>query len=331
MEKNKTEKVKNGKIKKILIAVFVTLLSLCLVVFAFVWNKLDLLQTDEDIQKIDASVSESEEPKEDIILSEDDIKDLTMINTKPVIPDMEIYEDKNVVNILLIGTDERVKHFSTNARSDSMIILSINKEKHTVKLVSLERGMGVPILEGQYKGQYDWLTHVFRYGGADLLMKTVETCFRVKVDRYIRVNFNTFIQIVDSIGGVDINLTEAEANYMIGQKYNVVPGPNKLDGKEALSYSRIRKIDSDWSRVVRQRNVIQSAFIAAKELSLVELNKMANDILPLIQTNLTKGEIAALILESPNLVGKELEQMTIPKKGNLWWNERNGRQKPFCG
>ncbi len=304
--------MKNKTLKKTALSIFIVLILLLLVVFVFAWNKLGLLQYDDGT--VDENSVSDEELSEDDILSKEDLEGLVFIDGKPVIPDMEIYDDKNVVNILLIGTDERTKNFSTNARSDSMILFSINKEKDTVKLVSLERGMGVPVLSGRYEGQYDWLTHIFRYGGADLLMETVETCFRVKVDKYVRVNFNTLTQIVDSVGGVEITLTAKEVAHL-QDRFDLKEGKNLLSGKEALAYSRIRKIDSDWSRVVRQRNVIQSAFWAAKDMNLGEINTAANEILPLIQTNLTKSEIAALIIEAPNLVGKKMEQMTIPKKG----------------
>lgn len=304
------EKSKN-RTKKIAVAVLSVILLFLVAVFIFAWHKLGLLQYNDGTVDTDSAV---EDVSDEDVLSAEDLEGLVFLDGEPVIPDMKIYDDKDVVNILLIGTDERTKQFNTNARSDSMILISINKEKDTVKLVSLERGMGVPVLSGQYEGQYDWLTHIFRYGGADLLMETVETCFRVKVDHYVRVNFNTLTQIVDSIGGVEIDLTSKEAAYMSAY-FDVKSGTNLFDGSEALFYSRIRSIDSDWGRVVRQRNVIQSAFMAAKGLSLTEINSAVNEILPLIQTNLTKSEIAALIIEAPSLVGKEMDQMTIPKKG----------------
>ena len=109
----------------------------------------------------------------------------------------DIYKDKNYLNILLIGTDKRTENFSNNARGDSCMIMSIGKKDGSLKLTSLERGMGVPILDGKYKGQYDWLTHTFLYGGADLMMREVRECFKVDVERYIRVNLATFKKVRD--------------------------------------------------------------------------------------------------------------------------------------
>lgn len=152
--------------------------------------------------------------------------------------------------------------------------------------------MGVPILDGKYKGQYDWLTHTFRYGGADLMMREVMECFKVDVERYIRVNFATFKQGIESVGGVDINLSVAEADYLNrtdGKIYSA--GLNHLNSKAALAYARCRKIDSDWHRIERQRNVIQAVVTKMKELSITELNDLLNNVLTLVQTNLTKLEI----------------------------------------
>lgn len=126
----------------------------------------------------------------------------------------DIYKDKNYLNILLIGTDERTEKFSNNARGDSCIIMSIGKKDGSIKLTSLERGMGVPILECRYEGKYDWLTHTFRYGGADLMMREVRECFKLDVERYIRVNLATFKKGIESVGGIDITLTAAEAAYV---------------------------------------------------------------------------------------------------------------------
>ena len=230
----------------------------------------------------------------------------------------EIYKDSNYFNILLIGTDERTENFSDNARGDSCMILSIGKKDGSLKLISLERGMGVPILDGKYKGSYDWLTHTFRYGGADLMMREVRECFKVDVERYIRVNFATFKQGIESVGGIEITLTAAEASYVnqITARTSYSEGVNHLDSTAALAYARCRKIDSDWHRVERQRNVIQAVVTKTKDLSITELNDLLNNVLPIVQTNLTKLEITELLLLAPKYRGATMQQMTIPIKGS---------------
>ena len=228
----------------------------------------------------------------------------------------KIYKDKRFLNILLIGTDEHTENFSENARGDSCMIMSVGKKDGSLKLASLERGMGMPILDGKYKGQYDWLTHTFRYGGADLMMREVRECFKVDVERYIRVNFATFKKGIEAVGGIDITLTAAEAAYISNTGHDCTAGVNHLDGEAALVYARCRHIDSDWHRIERQRNVIQAVVTKTKELDIAELNGLLNDVLPLVQTNLTRLEITELLLLAPKYRGAEIKQMTVPVSGS---------------
>ena len=223
-------------------------------------------------------------------------------------------------NVLLLGTDERSEEFSVDARSDCTILLSLNFKDHTAHLVSLERGIGVPIPDLED----DWLTHAFRYGGADLMIDTVSEQFDVDVDRYVRVNFYAFEQIIDAIGGVDITLTDIEAQALNGEVYTnattkhpVHPGLNHLDGYDALQYARQRFIDDDWHRVQRQRTVLQAAVEQTKHVNLIQINRLLDKVLPLVQTNLTKKEINSLLPQAPFFLGVKLEQMTLPLKGTF--------------
>lgn len=231
--------------------------------------------------------------------------------------DKTLWND-NVLNILLLGTDERSDQYSDNARSDCMMVLSLNRKNHKIHLASLERGIGVPI-EGQ---EDDWLTHTFAYGGAALTLKTVQECFELDIDRYVRVNFNSFEKIIDAIGGVDIELTALEAQGLNGEiytnaitKHPVHEGLNHLDGYDALQYARQRFIDSDWQRIERQRNVISAAFDKVKTMSVFKWNDLLDTALPLVKTNFTKSEITSLLMEAPSFASSEIDQMTIPADG----------------
>ena len=311
---------------KILTAIVLILLLLVLLVVGFVWSKLRLIQYVPDSTKPQETVAvpketseaetvppEATEEEADQII---DISGLEISETEPPIPQTQVEEKEEVVNILLLGTDERAVNFSENARSDSMILMSINKDRKTVKLVSLERGMGVPVLSGPYEGQWDWLTHIFRYGGADLLVETVEHCFKVEVDHYVRVNFTSVMKAVDTIGGIEMELTAAEASALNrGNSWNLHGGVNHLNGEQALLFARLRSIDSDWQRVQRQRKVIIAAVEALKGSSLKELNQLLDQVLPLIQTNMTMLDIADLMLYSPNFFSSAFDQMTIPQQG----------------
>lgn len=290
-----------------LLVILGVLLLLFLFLFWFYYAKLSLMQYDTSSGvSIDTEVSMDDE-------------DLNIGDTSGVsdisIPEGEIYQNDNVLNILLLGTDERSSSFSDNARADSMMVLSIDKKYHTVKLVSFERGLGVPV-PGRND---DWLTHTFRYGGANLTMQTIRETFCVDVDRYVRVNFNTFEQIIDTIGGVDLTLSAEEANALqYSTSTQLKTGVNHLYGSDALLYCRLRSIDSDWMRVQRQRNTIQAIINQTKTLDLLKLNSLLDKVLPLVKTNLTKSEITGLLFEAPSLMGAQTDQMTIPKQGTYW-------------
>ena len=225
----------------------------------------------------------------------------------------------HVTNILLIGTDERSEKFTSKARGDSCMLLSINTagEKPVVSLISFERGMGMPILSGKYKGQWDWLTHLFRYGGAEMMMESIEACFDIEINYYIRTNFHCFRKGIDALGGVDIKFTTREAEYFQQTwNENMVKGMNHLDGKNALRFARLRVIDSDWKRVERQRKVISAVITKLKSKNLTELNDLIDLGTTLVRTNLTEDVITKLLLDMvPGLKGVTVQQMTIPQKG----------------
>ena len=310
---------------------------LAVTAFLYVNGKLDLLRYN------DGSVSEMGE----IGAEEDQDLDgtgLTHTEADMAVPEGSPFADEDVLNILLIGTDERTEavndadafthlnqldgtedttEFSDDARADSMILVSMDIKDHVIRLVSIERGTGVPILLDGYEDQYDWITHTFRYGGPKLTMKTVEECFNIEVDHFVRVNFNSFVQIVNAVGGVDIDITELEAkalNWEVPSNSMLIvnhvdPGLNHFDGYTALQYARLRKIDNDWKRVERQRTVIEAVLDQVKNASVMELDNLLNTLLPLIQTNFTKTEIAALLVQLPGFLGCDVQQMSLPLQG----------------
>ncbi len=304
---------------------------------AYVNGKLDLIRYNDGTVDSVGSIDAGED--QDL-----DSSGLEHNTGEMVMPEGSPFQDEDVLNVLLISTDERTEavndadafthlneldgtddttEFSEDARADSLILASLNIEKDTIKLVSIERATGVPILLDGYEGQYDWITHTFRYGGARLTMDTVSECLNLDVDRYVRFNFNSFVQIVDAVGGVDIELTETEAaalNWEIPSNSMLIIGKvhaglNHLDGYTALQYARLRAIDNDWHRIVRQRTVIQAVLDQIQHASVTELDDLLNTVLPLVQTNFTKSEIAALLVQLPGFLGVQTEQMSLPVEG----------------
>lgn len=310
----KKAKSKKSKAAIVVVSVITVIAVLLGIAYGFYHSKISLMNFSDGkwFGTIDENDDSVKNDAADMDKATADLEEREIVKA-----DGGIYSSEDVTNILLIGTDERSEQFSNNARGDTCILLSLNKKEGTVKLVSFERGMGVPILDGQYEGQYDWLTHTFRYGGADLMMREIQECFKVEVNRYVRVNLSTFIDGIDAIGGIDIELTQAEADYINhpqgtyaefhiaemkikDEVQQVKAGMNHLNGATAMLYARCRYIDSDWGRVKRQQKVIQAAVNQVKNLSISEMNNMLNVILPLVQTNLKESEISGCFYLLPN-------------------------------
>jgi LCP family protein required for cell wall assembly len=317
------EKKKSGCLKVLLIILLVLLLlvfTIVALVYGYYRSKIGLLEPDPPMTETLSASDEAE--------VNDNAQDLAdqmagVIGTEPEVEVTEatipMAEDDDVINILLIGTDERANNYSTNARGDACLLLSVNThgDHPVISLVSFERGMGVPILSGQYAGQWDWLTHTFRYGGADLMLQEIQHCFKLDVDHYVRVNFTAFEAGIDAIGGVTVHFDEAEATYFqLGHdSENIKPGYNHLDGKHALYYARLREIDSDWQRIQRQREVIFAALEQVKSMDVAQIDSLINYLLTLVRTNLPEEVITEILLLAPSLPKAEFQQMTIPQKG----------------
>ena len=194
-------------------------------------------------------------------------------------------------NIALFGVDSRDNSFS-NTRSDCIIIVSINKKTNDVKLTSVYRDTYVNI-DGH---GLDKITHAYAYGGPELAMSTLNKNLDLNITEFVTVNFETVKTVVDSIGGITIKVTDAEATQIEGLSSG---GTYTLDGDQALAYSRIRKIDSDYQRTERMRTVIEAVFDKVKSLGVSELSNFVDTILPLISTNLSSNEIIAMVPSVP--------------------------------
>lgn len=326
------EKASIGKkIGRVVLVIVLVLVLLLGAVVAFVWSKLGKITYHEPDTKapvatvIDETVPDVTEPPApvtDIPVETEsvptepaetmDIGDLEMIDA-PNYSSGELFHDEDVINILLVGTDERTEGFVEACRADINILVSINKAEKTVKLVSFSRGMAIKMTDGPYKGSYEWLTNAQRWAGPIAVMQEMENNFKIKLDRYVRVNFNTVEVIVDEMEGLNLELTEEEVKFFKRNRdWDFEVGMNNLNGWQALQYARLRGVDDDWHRMERQRKCILAVVNQLKGSSFSELNALCDIALPLIQTNLTKLEIAELILYSPNFLKSEFDQMTIP-------------------
>lgn len=223
----------------------------------------------------------------------------------------DIRSDPNIQNILLIGSDTRGGE--KYGRSDSILIMSLNKNTKQVKMISFLRDLYVKI-----NGLQDnRINASYSYGGPKLLIDTLQNNFRFKIDNYIRVDFNSFQKLIDMVGGVQITLTKAEADQvnMNSGSSHVNAGVNKLNGAQALAYARIRHIDSDFGRTQRQRNVITSLMSSMKHSNIATLTSVANEMLPLVQTDLSNNQIIDLAFNGTSYMSNSPSQLSIPADG----------------
>ncbi len=236
----------------------------------------------------------------------------------PPVSTAEPVQESDVTNILLLGTNEWGA-LSDTSDADTLMILSINTKLHTAKLVSIQYHVEIEDAHGQQKV----ISKVFAIDGASGIMQLVETYFGVPVDCYMRVNYTTFSDGIDVLGGVDINLDQREVDALNGDiftnattRHRVQVGVNHLDGYDALQYCRLRYTDCDCTRNTRQRAVIQAAINKAQSEDIFTLDKLANTALPLLQTNMSKQEITGMLLEIPGFLsaGASVQQFGLPAK-----------------
>lgn len=216
-------------------------------------------------------------------------------------------KDEHLINILLVGQDRRPGQ--GRQRSDSMILCSFNPETNQLSMISFLRDLYV-----QIPGYSDnRLNAAYVFGGFPLLKETLNKNFGVTVDGCVEVDFSGFKYVIDLVGGVDVELTAAEAK-IVGD--GATAGVCHLDGDHALIYARIRKIDSDFGRTSRQRNVLNAIFKKVKNLSVSEILGLVDDVLPIIATDMSNSQITSLAVKyAPALAGLNIQTYSVPPKG----------------
>ncbi|MFD1451551.1 LCP family protein [Oceanobacillus sojae] len=173
--------------------------------------------------------------------------------------DFEVDPNIDNVSVLIIGVDENEKRNNAEtSRSDTLMLATFNKDEKSVKLVSIPRDTYVYVPE---VGREEKITHAHAYGGPKATIETVENLMNIPVDYYVRVNFHAFVDVVDAIGGVELDVPYelTEMNSMDKQEaIHLSPGEQMLDGEEALAFARTRKLDNDIERGKRQMEVVNA-------------------------------------------------------------------------
>ena len=298
-EKRKAEKRANSKFrnskfgkkwfalkkwKRIVVYVLIALILLALIAFATVYGIYNSFRTD---------------------INEDNLGISSEIQDK--------YGDSDIFNVALFGVDTRDED-SFSGRSDSIIIVSVDKNNNIVKLTSILRDSYVAI-EG-HKNQK--ITHAYAFGGAELAIKTLNQNFGMNITDYATINFYKLADAIDILGGVDVEVSEAERKHLnaIGDddnpdfNYLEESGLVHLTGEQAVVYARLRKIDSDVERSNRQRKVIEALIVQAKKVSPAKYGEMVRTMMSLCETSLSFSEIMSF---AP-MITKDItiQTLTIP-------------------
>lgn len=326
----------NGSVGKKVLYVFTSLLGVVVILMSVVYgginhyySKMTIVDVekegygeyvpDQDYQ--DGEVSDSDE-NTDI-----DPKDLPYGATELQYD----FSDPDITNIILLGTDSRVRGLWRTA-SDAMIIVSINKKTQKLFFSSFMRDTLVYIRKGgnHREAGNDKLNAAYAYGNSKMLFETYEDNFGIKLDKFVQFDFYSFVTLVDSIGGVDMYVRKNEIKYMndvylfelnkpalynrpFGTDYlPLKTGTFHLNGKQALAYTRVRYVGGDYERTERQRKVIEEIMKKVKTMSATKLSKFAERALKCVTTNLTQTEVMSLLVDAPEILKYELVSTRIP-------------------
>lgn len=232
-----------------------------------------------------------------------------------------ISDTKTVQNFLLIGTDARMP--GQSCRSDAMILISLNRESKKIVACSLLRDMLVTI-DGHGKNR---LNSAYSFGGTELLLKTLKEQLNIDISSYISVDFSSFSQIVDLLGGVEISVSSSEAEVMNELCREMDSGVSKiplkdgiyhLNGVQALAYVRNRSsADGDFDRTQRQRNLLNALMKKMKTASIFDLLNLLSAIFPNVTTNISIDQLKSFVSELPKYLDYQPTFTSIPQKGTF--------------
>lgn len=325
-KKNNKSHLLSRKALIILCSVLSVILAVLIGVTAYAESRLGLINRKDPNQK-DETISQSEydanyhetesyDPDytgevmdSDDIIWDDDVSSL-------------IGAGEEVVNFMLIGQDRRPGE--SRARSDAMILCTINTKDKTLTLSSFMRDLYV-----QIPGYRDnRINASYALGGMTLLDATIEKNFGVHIDGNVEVDYSGFQKAIDILGGVDIELTSAEASYLNRRgnwdynnasagTWSLTAGVNHLTGEQALAFSRIRSVgNGDFGRTNRQRVVLSALLDQVKDMSLKEMDALLQELLPLVTTDLSNSQIFATAFQLfPMLTDLEINTVQIPVEG----------------
>ena len=261
----------------------------------------ELFQEDPDADDItDLTVDEA---ASNALLDADD-------RIRKNLDDSKIWSSDRVFNVLLLGYDYGSKTYPYG-RSDAMIVVSVNRTARKVQLISLSRAAYVAI-PGYSNTR---LSHAHGYGGPRLAIQTVEQNYKFRIDQFIACSFDAFQAIIDTLGGVNITLTEKEAAVLRAHFSGFSgAGTYALNGAQALLYVRTRKIDTDRDRTGRQRKLLLALAEQAKRMSASQLMALLDEVLPLVQTDFSQKALLRQVTNGMSALRFDCVQAVVPTK-----------------
>lgn len=333
------ETKKNSKPKKIFMLSGIILLVLLLILSWLAFTKSGRrviykiaggliyqgVDKDDEIEASSVIIPYEEEPKvqetDRIIVDESD-NDEHNVDKEEIVPKIlpEPRKEDYVSNYLLFGLEE----IYSAKNADTIIIASINTQDGTIKLTSLLRDTYIE-MDGFEPNK---LNSFFAMGGAKTFIKVIEDNYRIKIDGYAYINFESFEKIIDYLGGIAIELGDEEAKYLNTTNYisnpanrTVKPGWNDLNGNQALGYCRIRLVETlggandDYGRTLRQRRVLRAVFNKYKSKGLIDLLRITNNMLSYVKTNVTQSQIEKGLEDIIENKISKMDMMRLPVSG----------------
>lgn len=231
-------------------------------------------------------------------------------------------QDDEIVNIAFFGIDRRCKDEAS--RSDALMIVTLDKKHKKIKISSIMRDSYLNV-DGHGMTK---VTHAYAYGGPLLAIKTLNKNFDLNIKDYVTVDFFGFEKIIDSVGGVDINITPQELKYINGyieetSKLENAPIPlvincglQKLNGRQAVAYTRIRYTDGgDFERTQRERTVLVAVLNKVKKTNPKDISNVIDNLLPYTETNMSNAKILKLLMSIYTLNINDIYQKVFPSDG----------------
>lgn len=318
------DKKKKKKVLAILLPILAVFLALVIAVVAFVAHKFSLIDFDDN-ESTTINPTQEFVDKENIDFAEMD--DATGNDFREILKNWatnggEKMSNRDIINVLLIGSDASAEeagraNITEKGNTDVMMLVSINQIEKKIKLISFMRDSYT------YMDQFDRyakLNAACANGGPAYLVETIENDYKIEIDGYAMVDFDSFTQVIDVLGGVNVDVPAYVANHLNKGvlKNNKIQSGNGvlLDGEQALAFSRVRKTDAngDISRVARQRQVVNALIEKAKGATLSEINEVADVMLANVRTNISKKSIISYASKAitEGWANYEITEVTMP-------------------